>query len=363
MAQEPTPAEETPKRLRALSLPARRNVATNAYTALMASALEAADVAVDDFSPGQAVLARYDIVHIHWPHGYAHGRSSLAAWLRSLMLIATLAWQKLRGAKLVWTVHDYEDTIGARPLLQRLIMSGVDRLTDGLIFLSESSRAATYAARPAYRKKRTCITLHGVYGEAYPRRDRIAARRALGVDPEARIAAYVGDMKPYKGLADLLDAYIAMGEDAPPLLVAGAASDPAFDREIRARMQALLAAGAPIVWLDKRLSNEEMADAMAACDLILAPYRVSWNSGIATLALEHERPLLCRDAPIFRELQDEVGEGWVRVYQAPISADAIKEALAAGAPNAATLGPFLERRAWTPIARVIADFYKSLCAQ
>ena len=96
-------APGTARPLRALSLPARRNIATNAYTALMSDALEGAGVIVDDVSLAKVFGGVYNIIHIHWPHGYAHGPSNLKTFVRSVLFVAMVRWQKLRRNRLAQT--------------------------------------------------------------------------------------------------------------------------------------------------------------------------------------------------------------------------------------------------------------------
>jgi glycosyltransferase involved in cell wall biosynthesis len=207
---------------------------------------------------------------------------------------------------------------------------------------------------------------HALYGDVYPAVGSAAARMALGLPPEREVVGYIGDIKAYKGLDLLLDAYAKAGPAAPVLLVAGAAP---YDAELSAatkrQVDAVTSAGAPVAWVNRRLSTEDFSGGLAASDLVIAPYRTSWNSGIATLALEHGRPLLCTDLPIFRELQSEVGADWVRLFTPPLTLERVVSAVAEGQPESADamerLRAFRERRSWTAAGREIGAFYSRLC--
>jgi beta-1,4-mannosyltransferase len=351
--------------MKVLMIPARRNSGTNPYTALMTSALEAAGCVIDDFSARRFWRDRHDAVHIHWPHVYAGHGCALMSSMRCLAFIALLRFKRLQGAAVIWTVHDVQATSGKRPLLMRFLMRGVTSTLDGAVFLSKSSISPAICAHKRLAAVESIVVPHGLYGTIYPRAARAEARKRFNVDVGSRVIGFIGDIKPYKGLESLLALYESANEELPVLLIAGKAPPWAStDFNYGAVIRRLVDAGKPIVWFDQRLTESDMALGLAACDLIVAPYHASWNSGIATLALEHERPLLCPDFPIFRELQAEVGSAWIHLFEHPISALHLRRALGRISPvhdaSADQLESFKSRRQWPTIAENIVELYRRL---
>ena len=121
--------------------------------------------------------------------------------------------------------------------------------------------------------------------------DRATARRDLGVNDGERLALFLGLIRPYKGVEDLLEAWSLLPGTSPwRLLVAGEAWG-----EGGRRLEALareLGVG-DRVRLDLRWIPEgEVARLMAAADLVVLPYRDGSQSAVAPLAFAHGVPVL-----------------------------------------------------------------------
>lgn len=368
-------------------IPARRNTGANAYTVLMCDALESAGYVVEDLAvmpDGRAAgkrstarawfkavaaagSARYDVIHLHWPHAFAQDYSYPVAVLRSAALVGLLVLHKLLGARVVWTVHDVLPM--GRPGKRRLLTAGLMRATiglvDGLVHVSGTSMTALRSAFPSAGPKPSVLTRHPAYGDRIPPTDRHAARTRLGLPLDRTVLGFAGDIKDYKGLEDLLEACQDAGSGGPMILVAGAAETPGTAAAIARRVALLGGRGLPVSWTPRtRLSDEELSAVLAACDLIVLPYRLAWNSGMAILALEHGRPVLCRDHPIFRELHRELGERWVSMYDPPLRYEAILEAASRARALVDSGRPiperFLATRQWTSVIADVIGLYRRL---
>lgn len=129
---------------------------------------------------------------------------------------------------------------------------------------------------------KTFLPVHEL-GTAPPSREH--ARATLGI--EARnVALFFGHVRPFKGLDIALRAWRELKSDVL-LLVAGEAW---FDgeREYRA-----LAEGLPNVRMEFRfVPDSEIATYFAAADVVLAPYRVEAQSGVALTAFHFARPVI-----------------------------------------------------------------------
>jgi teichuronic acid biosynthesis glycosyltransferase TuaC len=67
----------------------------------------------------------------------------------------------------------------------------------------------SYGADP----KKLHVVLNGIRPDVFYRRERLEARKALGVAPEERAILYVGNMKSSKGVWELLDAFAELSRD------------------------------------------------------------------------------------------------------------------------------------------------------
>jgi glycosyltransferase involved in cell wall biosynthesis len=352
------------KTLRVFSRPAGGNREVNPYTYLLCEALAEYGCVVEDFSFRRGLLGKPDIVHIHWPQSQVLG--PLPSALKNfLWWIARLVVQHLRGTAIVWTVHNIRGHDRNHPALEAVLMWATTRLVSGLIFLGPSSRAAALERWPVLATKPNVIIPHGLYGiPSGAASSERQAREALGIESGARMIGFIGDIKPYKGLDALLRAFGGLRPGEASLLVAGRflASDE-YARAQRQSIAELRAAGHRVWFLERRLDDREMADAIRACDINALPYRQVTNSGLAVLTLELGGRILASDAGAFRELQDEIGPEWLSCVVGEWNADVLRKALSGDVTPNGRIELFRQNRGWAAIAGQTAAFYRMLLRQ
>src|SRR5262249_46656818 len=128
-----------------------------------------------------------------------------------------------RGYRIVWTVHevdvhDAKDLRGMHAASRRLLW----KLAAVVFFHSDDVRRE---AERRWGTKRFAYTVpHGTYQGAYPDGvGRDAARRRLAIPADAPTFVFFGNVRPYKGVDVLLDAFRGVVERHPTarLVVAG----------------------------------------------------------------------------------------------------------------------------------------------
>ena len=167
--------------------------------------------------------------------------------------------------------------------------------------------------------------------------------------------ATVGQIRRYKNVPHLIRVFRESGVDAT-LLIAGKISPPELETEIRDA-----ARGGDRIVIDARfLPDDDIAAALAAADLVILPYARIQNSGSAILAVSADRPVLVPQLGAMRELQEQLGDDWVRLYDGDLtSADltrALEWSVASGRPDRAELGAL----DWDVIAAQTMDAYRSI---
>lgn len=349
--------------MKVLASPARRNRAANPFNFLLSEALTACGCDVVDLD-GEAfprwdvfrVSGRWDVFHIHWPQNYARSAKGVS------VMVARLSIQRLKGARIVWTVHNVFDHERQHPILEHILMWFVARLVHGVIFLTESSRAAAYTEMPALKAKPFTVIPHGLYGIKSDKTQQ-QARALFGLPGNGRVIGFLGDIRRYKGLDHLVTAFAEAAPGEVTLFIVGALFDPAYRTEVRMRLAALTAKGHSIVFREERVDDATLVDAVRACDLIALPYRASWNSGLATLVLENGGRILASNARVFQELQAELGPGWVETFDGELTGARLLAVL-----NKNDIGEgdrmhaFCANRSWPQIGQATLAFYKRLGA-
>jgi glycosyltransferase involved in cell wall biosynthesis len=323
---------------------------SNRFTNLFAQAVQGAGWDVREFTWSGRGLFVPRVILIHWPDDFFIAQG-FAANVKALAKLALLqAARKFLGVRLVWVVHETHPHDRGRPG-HRSTKAFLDAL-DGAIYLSHASKRAAEIDLPELARVPALVTRHGHYrlDMEKPPQPRRAADRRLNL-------SYFGQIRPYKNLDNLIRAARNFPPDEIGVKLIGWSKDPAFTKSL-----ADLAADAPAVKLDIRDKLVPQADIEAALDEsdgVVLPYRKILNSGAAMFALSRNRPILAPRLGTLPDLQDEVGPGWVDLYDDDIT----ERDLRAFASRLREPGPAvadLSAYEWAPIGEAIGDFFDQL---
>jgi glycosyltransferase involved in cell wall biosynthesis len=153
-------------------------------------------------------------------------------------------------------------------------------------------------------------------GGAIPSREE--ARRTL--DLSGNVALFFGHLRPFKGLDLALRAWPLLRTKVT-LLVAGEAWFQG-EKEYRA-----LAEGVEGVRLEFRfIPDSEIATYFAAADVVLAPYRIQSQSGVALTAMHFARPMIASNIGGLPEVIEEGKNGMLVPPEDPAALAAAVEA-------------------------------------
>jgi len=243
-------------------------------------------------------LAGAQLIHLHWVFAFSLPGARRFPVMRRAAYIWFLVWLRtcrMAGIRLVWTAHNvlphgpiFADDVAAR----RALVGACD-----LVLAHSPSTLAELAALGAV-VRRSAVIRHGPFAPPMS----AASLRPPGAGGGLPRFLFFGRIQKYKGVDDLLAAFTAMPADvAAHLTIAGQCDDPA----LRSRLDALARrGGASITVRLERVPEEEVAQLLAAADVVVLPFRQVTTSGSAMLALAHERPLIVPDLPGLAELPD-----------------------------------------------------------
>ena len=167
--------------------------------------------------------------------------------------------------------------------------------------------------------------LHPIYdnfGSPVPKSE---ARRALGLDDEAKLILFFGFIRPYKGLHVLLDAMPTVaarlpGRGGAQLLIAGECYGD--DEAYRAAI-ARIPPGV-VRWDDDYIPDEKVAHYFSAADVVVQPYISATQSGVAQIAYHFEKPMIVTSVG---GLPEVVAHGEAGLVVPPLDAGALADAI------------------------------------
>lgn len=328
-------------------------VRMNPYTRLLAEGLERAQPGLCCTQTESLLAGRFDIIHLHWFDLLYAARSPWRRVLKLASLAKGLQQARRGGAHLVYTAHNVEPHERAG-LLQRAADALVYRLADAVHVHDESAQRALAAQRTV---RRVDVIAHGNYIGAYPDTcTRAAARQRLGLAGNVFVYVALGQIRPYKGLDELISAFRGLPGSRLALVIAGNLHDPAYGRLLEKQ-----AGGDRRIRLEPHfVSDDEVQYYFRAADVCVLPYRAATTSGAAILALSFGCPVVAPDLGPFRSLL--VGASGL-LY--PSGANGLKSALAAATdmpPQQAHTAALALARSldWDGIARQHVAVYEAI---
>lgn len=223
--------------------------------------------------------------------------------------LAVIAIAKLFRMKLILTVHDVDSLAGAKAGRSR-VTRWIYRLADRVI--AHNAVSSQELQRIGLRRDRIAVIAHGHYLESALEMPAISqSRRALGIEPSAKVVLFFGQIKHSKGLDILIEALPQLAQEIPEvaLLIAGrpwktdfAHYDGLIDH-LKVRAHCRLRIGF--------IPDEEVAGYYAAADLVALPYRRIYQSGVLLMAMSYGRPAVVSDLPGMCEMITDGENGYV----------------------------------------------------
>jgi len=214
-------------------------------------------------------LRRYDaVIFVWWVWLFAPAYRTMIALMRRRTLVILQCHN----------VGDKEPAAWKRWLTDRVLRRG-----NALVTHARNEADEAWKRSRGRRVVRTFLPVHEL-GGAIP--SRAESRATLGIDAAANVALFFGHVRPFKGLDIALRAWSSVTSDVL-LVVAGEAW---WERESEYRE---LAKSLTNVKFDFRfIPDSEIATYFAAADVVLAPYRIEAQSGVALTAFHFSRPVI-----------------------------------------------------------------------
>ncbi|MBY0689445.1 glycosyltransferase [Microbacterium marinilacus] len=308
----------------------------NPYTTLLVGALDPSLVRTRYFRWKGLLTDDFDVLHVHWPEHFTRHRYGVVRVMKAVLLLVFLVRIRLQRKAIVRTAHNLRPHEKGT-WIERRVLDCLDRCTTLWFVLNDATPV------PAARK---LLIQHGHYRDWYrmPR---------PGEQVPGRLLAF-GLIRAYKGMDDLVSAFRDVPGDQWTLHLCGRAES----SETVARLEQARA-GDQRVRLDLRfVPDEELAQEIAQSEAVVLPYRDIHNSGVALLALSLNRPVIVRDAPATRLLEQEFGSEWVHRFTGDLDAQTLTASVFALRGSVRADEADMSGREWSVLAAEMTAGYR-----
>jgi glycosyltransferase involved in cell wall biosynthesis len=243
------------------------------------------------------------------------------AVLHTHLLLAVVA--RMVGAKVVVEFHEVQDVgelaVPVAGAYVRAVLPLLLRLASGFVIHSEFDRTALRERYPLGDKEVALIP-HALYNSY-----RTDGETADGDHPGCRFL-YFGVIRPFKGVEDLVTAFetVAAADPAAELTVVGETWEGwTLPGELIERSSHR----DRITFVNRYVSDEDVAGYFAAADVIVLPYHRSSSSGPLHIAMSTGKPVvLTRVGGLVEAAADYEGVVWVTPRDPAALADGMRTA-------------------------------------
>lgn len=236
------------------------------------------------------------ILHLNWTTPISQTSADVVASMTEVLRVLDELTQFRRlGGRILWTVHNVLPHELKYLSSELVLCQGLANLADTIMIMNPDTPQLVsdwYTLPPA---KTTQID-HPSYVGRFPNTVSAAeARHAHGLSSDDVVLLFVGSIRPYKGLEDLIPAFekAHAKDNRLKLLVAGPLG-PGYSGE---QIDELFAPRAGLTAEIGYINADRMQYWCNAADVMVLPYRESLNISVVSLAASFGLPVLIRRAP------------------------------------------------------------------
>ncbi|MFD1630592.1 glycosyltransferase [Pseudopedobacter beijingensis] len=298
---------------------------------------------------------KYRIFHIHWPTNILTYSTYIQAKRRVCLLKYFLVMIKLCGKKVVWTVHNLKGHESEFPDLQNKLNKILYRYTNGFISLNKSGLSQIKQLASSKKHQKFAYIPHPLYTGYYPNEiSKDEARKILNIPQDKFVFLFLGQIRRYKNILNLINSFKELKVDNKFLLIAGKAHEELIDDILIAIQNQK-----NILFRNEFIADKDLQIYLNACNLIVAPYSNVFNSGSVFLNISFNKPTLVPVNKTFTEIKEAINGNFIKLYDGEISENHLKASMLNNDTEISNT-TILDQYSAEKIAEETLSFYKSL---
>lgn len=321
-------------------------------------------VSYEKFSIFRSVLKarKPKVLHIHWPDPYMfpfyrQQFKNIQIFFISMNFLLQVSVLRLFGIKIIWTVHNLIKHDSQYKHWELFLYRCLSKLANSLIVHSRYAKQQVAAVYSVKNTKKIAVVPHAHYIDDYDNSIvPLNAREKLGYTADDRIILFLGAVRPYKGIEDLIVAFQQLNDPRGRLIVVGECLEPSFAQ----KLEALQGANPHITLHLERIADEDIQVYMNAADYVALPFRSIFTSGSVMLALSFAKPVIVPAIGCIPELLERTDN----ILYDPEKDGTLSKALQIAIDtNSAETGKknyqLIKDLSWNAVGRMTVDVYLS----
>lgn len=232
---------------------------------------------------------RPTVLYYDWVHSFILGKSRLWTYLKSLIFVVEiLSTRYLFKIRIVHTLHNLQNHAGLWLRWERFMYGFFLKKCHKIRVYSEETRQTAieqFSLLPERIKVIQDLPYHLYYPNTLSRNE---CRKRLSLKDDEFVYLFFGEIKPYKGVSDLIDAFSKIARPNDRLVIAGKSYDSTFFAPIEKAAQA----NSSILLHHRFIQDDEVQIFFNAADVVTLPFIRIDHSGSIDLTLSFRKPIV-----------------------------------------------------------------------
>jgi beta-1,4-mannosyltransferase len=219
---------------------------------------------------------RVNLIHLHWQHTFLIGDSRFRTILKSFLFVFQMLVLKLLGVRFVWTIHNLKNHDNKHKDLELFFSSIIARFADAIIAHCNAAKGDIQRVFGVKKKDKIAVIPHGAFLNYFENNvSQKEARNRLNISSKDLTFLFLGLVRPYKGVLELIKSFQKLHDSNAKLIIAGKVPNEQLSELIHKNA----ARNSNIQLVIGYIPDDEMQIYMNGADILVLPYRDILTSG------------------------------------------------------------------------------------
>lgn len=228
--------------------------------------------------------------------------TEIKAKLKYLRMVIFFASLKILRKKIVWTLHNKISHDSVHIEYKNKLMRNLAKRADAVVVHCSESIPVLRNLNPKISLKKVHLINHPNYISNYQTKEHKDYREKLGISKDDVVFMFIGQIKRYKNIEVLIEAFSSLNLQDAKLLIAGRGAGDYLEE-----IKKLIAENENIVLYPEFIEDDEMKGFYGASDIVVLPYDIegSLNSGSVYMSFSLHRTVICSEIGTMKQLKDK----------------------------------------------------------